>query len=43
MATIAPITRQAGRIVAKRQLLARLTNQPSAGDRSWTRAELYED
>jgi prevent-host-death family protein len=43
MATIAPITRQAGRIVAKRQLLARLTNQPPAGDRSWTRAELYED
>ena len=43
MATIAPITRQAGRILAKRQLLARLANQPPAGDRSWTRAELYED
>jgi prevent-host-death family protein len=43
MATIAPIACQAGRIVAKRQLLARLANQPPAGDRSWTRAELYED
>ena len=42
MATIAPITRQAGRILAKRQLLARLASQPPAGDRSWTRAELYE-
>jgi prevent-host-death family protein len=43
MATIAPITRQAGRILAQRQLLARLASQPPAGDRSWTRAELYED
>jgi prevent-host-death family protein len=43
MATIAPITRQAGRSLAKRQLLARLASQPPAGDRSWTRAELYED
>jgi hypothetical protein len=43
MATIAPITPQAGRILAKRQLLARLTNQPPSGERSWTRAELYED
>ncbi len=43
MATIAPITPQAGRTLAKRQLLARLTNQPPTGERSWTRAELYED
>ncbi len=43
MAMIAPITPQAGRALAKRQLLARLTNQPPTGERSWTRAELYED
>ncbi len=43
IAMIAPITLPAGRIVAKRQLLARLTNQPPAGDRSWTRAGLYEE
>ena len=43
MATIAPITRQAGRSLAQRQLLERLASQPPAGDCSWTRAELYED
>lgn len=43
MATIAPIAPQAERILAKRQLLARLTSQPPAGERAWTRAELYED
>ena len=43
MAMIAPITPQAGCTLAKRQLLARLTNQPPTGERSWTRAELYED
>lgn len=43
LATIAPITRKAGQTVAKRQLLARLANQPATGERRWTRAELYED
>ena len=41
MAMIAP---QAERILAKRQLLARLTSQPPRRrGRSWTRAGLYED
>ncbi|HHW78028.1 MAG TPA: type II toxin-antitoxin system prevent-host-death family antitoxin [Xanthomonadaceae bacterium] len=43
MATIAPITHQAGRSLAKHQLLARLTNQPPTGERSWARIELYEE
>lgn len=43
LATMAPISRKAGQVVAKHQLLARLANQPATGERRWTRADLYQD